>query len=159
MQQFETRRACDGCGACCYVLDVHVGGILKSAFSLCGHSNESGCAVHENGLPRACDEWRCAWLQGWGDQLDWPKLTDVVPWWAATIQGKTLVLRGQTEEALKSTRIREQIRAHANLDTPVLLQYPSGKREIVFRLGRYVSRALQQKAASEGVKIFYVTDE
>jgi hypothetical protein len=53
-------RACDGCVACCKVLNINEPELVKPADQLCMHCTGQGCGIHD-GRPQVCRDWDCVW--------------------------------------------------------------------------------------------------
>lgn len=58
-------RDCGECKACCVVFDVP--SLAKPAGQKCAHLCPSGCAQYAS-RPDACRDYRCAWLDGLGEE-------------------------------------------------------------------------------------------
>jgi hypothetical protein len=151
------KRQCNGCTLCCFTHQVRIGGESKPEFSNCYNCDGGKCLVYHTAKPRGCDDWDCAWKLGqWGSDADCPKMIGVVPEWKHTIQGRTLVLFGATEEALIADRVQRIVRQYAQERVPILLRFPSGKKRIVFEQGILVPLDIKKKAVEEGVEIAFI---
>ena len=53
-------RACDGCVACCQVLNIDAPEMIKPANQMCMHCTGQGCAVYDT-RPQVCRTWDCVW--------------------------------------------------------------------------------------------------
>lgn len=53
-------RGCDGCVACCQVLNIDEPDMVKPADQLCMHCTGQGCAIY-GGRPEVCRSWDCIW--------------------------------------------------------------------------------------------------
>lgn len=62
---FETKRSCQECDACCYVLEVKE--LNKKQYTNCEHKKEGGgCNIWgKPSRPDVCHSWNCAWLFSW----------------------------------------------------------------------------------------------
>jgi hypothetical protein len=102
-------RACGGCDACCSTIGVRdVPGMgPKPAHTRCAHQSPSGCGIYE-GRPQACRTYRCAWLEGQGDDGDRPDRAGLI---LDALGGMAVrareVFRGAFDRARVKTRLRE----------------------------------------------------
>jgi hypothetical protein len=76
LRKVPQSRACDGCTACCYIIDVPELG--KPYRTHCKHECEAGCALWQwrpgtpKGQPVVCANYQCIWSAGFGEEEDRP---------------------------------------------------------------------------------------
>ncbi len=64
-----SKRECGSCSLCCKVLDVPA--VYKPAGQWCKHfAAGTGCEIHQL-RPKACREFACLWLKGYGLTDEW----------------------------------------------------------------------------------------
>lgn len=69
-------RECGACDSCCMVLGVKP--LEKPAYQRCSNQvTGGGCGIYEN-RPDPCRLYRCAWLEGFGEERDRPDRLGVV---------------------------------------------------------------------------------
>lgn len=69
-------RTCGDCDECCFALGVRP--LDKPAFQRCtNQTTEGGCGIYET-RPEPCRLYRCAWLEGFGEERDRPDRLGVV---------------------------------------------------------------------------------
>jgi len=69
-------RSCGGCTACCKTHAVFE--IKKPTGKWCPHCDTSrGCSIYPN-HPRACKDFKCAWLRGFGEDGNRPDCTKII---------------------------------------------------------------------------------
>lgn len=154
-----TKRGCDGCTLCCFTHGITIDGFLtfKKAFQWCKECTEGqGCAVYVNGRPSVCEGFLCAWLEGLGSEEDRPDKTGVVPEWRNTRFGRTLVIFGRTDEALKTPYAKELVARYVSRGAPVACFSPNEKR-ILLREGAIVEESLLRKTEEEKIEIEYIS--
>lgn len=79
-------RKCGDCRLCCKLLSVdeeHVGEnpykFHKRAGKWCEHAGPGGCGIYTSPVkPAACSTFKCAWLEGLGEERDRPDKSKVV---------------------------------------------------------------------------------
>ncbi len=68
-----SKRECGSCSLCCKVLDVPA--VYKPAGQWCKHfAAGTGCEIHQL-RPKACREFACLWLKGYGLGDEWKPST------------------------------------------------------------------------------------
>ena len=72
----EARRNCDGCGACCTVLNVPQ--LNSPAYESCRHLCAGGCGIYES-RPEICRVYFCEWALGNAPEWMKPNVCGVVP--------------------------------------------------------------------------------
>lgn len=104
-------RTCGACSACCFVLGVKP--IDKPPFQRCEHACEKGCGIYEQ-RPAPCANYRCGWLEGFGDRRDRPdRLGVIVDRLAPSAEVQARAEAGdktaieQVEQAKRTVRARE----------------------------------------------------
>jgi len=70
------RRGCDGCTACCTVLNVPQ--LNSPAYESCRHLCTSGCGIHES-RPEICRGYFCEWALGNAPEWMKPNACGVIP--------------------------------------------------------------------------------
>ena len=120
-------RVCGGCDACCATLGVR--GVPNAAdgpgyfvhdkqpHTRCVHQTAAGCAIHDRPTgdplgraapPQSCRDYRCAWLEGQGDDGDRPDRSGLIldaPGGGAVRARE--VFRGAFDRARVKARLRE----------------------------------------------------
>ena len=76
-------RTCGTCNACCVIPEVYEKGISKPPYMPCKHlrqeDKKSFCVVYGSSeRPDMCAEFVCAWMYGFGSELDNPKYSKVM---------------------------------------------------------------------------------
>jgi hypothetical protein len=96
-------RECGGCTLCCKLIGVP--DLHKPANKWCEFATKgAGCKIHSV-APKACGDWRCLWLDGFGP-IDWrpDKIHGAV---SGTLDGENIVIyedagyRGDARRALE----------------------------------------------------------
>ena len=101
----QARRGCDGCTACCTVLNVPQ--LNSPAYESCRHLCAGGCGIHES-RPEICRGYFCEWAIGNAPEWMKPNLCGVIPGHA---KGNTAMhLHEVWPGASESAQIREFIR-------------------------------------------------
>lgn len=69
------KRSCGDCQVCCHLFHIEVlpEEVAITRWTDCLHQCEAGCAIHLD-RPQPCRNFRCAWLDGWGEPEDRPDL-------------------------------------------------------------------------------------
>lgn len=84
----QPKRECGGCTLCCKLLEVKE--ISKLQGKWCSHcALGRGCKIYDD-RPKACDDFNCLWLQGFGTDDMRPDKSKVVM--TVTTDSKNLVL-------------------------------------------------------------------
>ncbi len=72
----RVQRSCGGCTACCKSMAIIE--INKPAGKWCPHcSIGKGCRVYTE-RPASCNEFKCEWLKGFGEEKDRPDHTKII---------------------------------------------------------------------------------
>lgn len=122
-------RRCGSCRACCTVLAVTE--LAKQSFTKCANECESGCSAYEQ-RPQGCADYRCGWLDGFGDERDRPNRLGVI-FDRPARHGGAVVAREVWRGALEEKRVvRHMERLHA-AGVRVLLMPHKGRRLAVGR--------------------------
>ena len=72
-----TPRSCGPCTACCTSLAIKDDHLKKAAATPCPHLCADGCSIYTT-RPTSCAAFRCAWLDGFGDDSDRPDLSGAI---------------------------------------------------------------------------------
>lgn len=124
-----SERRCGSCTACCTVLGVVE--IGKPVFERCERLCSTGCSDYA-GRPAGCSDYRCGWLDGFGDTLDRPSRLGVIFDRPAS-RGGAVVAREVWRGAFGGRRaVRHMQRLHA-AGIKVLLMPHRGRRLAVGR--------------------------
>ena len=124
-------RECGQCNACCIVFDIDE--MQKKAGDRCERLCPTGCSRYDD-RPSECRAYRCAWLNGVGDDDMRPDLLGVVI--DARSAGKHRIASAMEvwAGASKEPRARAAIDAIASGGAAVLVQSPrAGRLEVVGR--------------------------
>jgi Fe-S-cluster containining protein len=125
------KRACDGCTACCTVMDVE--DIKKPSGVKCAHCvTGQGCSIYDV-RPEACKIFYCLWLEedeiadGRPDQIG--VVYDYVPPVSGTPEA--FIFWEVWEGAFASTVFQKAVRLVQEKETNVLLVYAFGVRVLI----------------------------
>ena len=156
----KEERHCGECTLCCKTHGVFE--LLKPGGQWCvwcavGH----GCTIYSK-RPKSCQDFKCAWLMGFGLPEYRPDKTHIVPDFKE-VAGLGLVLHlwAESAEALDSLFVKRQTRLNLNAGKAVIhvpevgnpkLYLPKGKRasDFAFRFGNLVERKVEVIEFLEG---------
>jgi hypothetical protein len=161
MSESNMPRGCGGCTLCCF---THAVGTsekkLKGADVWCKHCDIGlGCKVYETGRPLACHDFKCAWLEGEGDETERPDKTNVVLCWQyMKYLGQTFVMCGGTPDALTSEYAMRVTEKYVKRRIPLLREHHGGKRELCFDDEVVVEDSLRRAYEAANVKIVYLSE-
>lgn len=101
----QARRPCDGCTACCTVLNVPQ--LNSPAYESCRYLCAGGCGIHES-RPETCRAYFCEWALGNAPEWMKPNMCGVIP---GHVKGNTAMhLHEVWPGASESAQIRAFIR-------------------------------------------------
>ena len=96
------RRSCGDCTVCCIVPGIDTPQIQKVTGAACRNCRVGGCAIYDD-RPRACRDFRCAWLDGALDE-DWrPDVSGVLAQ-GLTLEGRPGMSLMLIADAVKTVR-------------------------------------------------------
>ena len=119
-------RACDGCQACCVVLEVAELG--KPAHTPCRQLLGSGCGIYED-RPDICRGFACNWAMGdpWLPAEARPDRTGLIVWIGRTAAGLTVFVHHLRPGAADDPRIADALSRY-RARWPVMEERADGSR-------------------------------
>ena len=144
-------RSCGGCTACCKTHAVFE--IKKPTGKWCPHCDTSrGCSIYPN-HPRACKDFKCAWLRGFGEDGNRPDCTKIILDFHVTdALIKILQIWEVNGGTLRGSFAKESAQLALENGIAVILIGISGKIEMATGNIRLPKEALNQIGA-EGIRI------
>ncbi len=71
------KRPCGDCSACCYQFEIPE--INKPSHSVCPFLKAGACGIYgDPKRPKACQQYVCAWVMGYGKEEDRPDKSGVI---------------------------------------------------------------------------------
>ncbi len=143
-------RTCGGCTACCKTHAVFE--IDKSPGRWCEHCNiGKGCRIYDT-RPEKCREFRCEWLNGYGERPDRTKI--VLDFHTEGAMGKLLQMWEVSEGALRRSYANEVKNECLTSDISVCCLYLDGRKEMFVPPDFVITQELLDQLAEEGIRTF-----
>ena len=118
------KRECGNCSLCCRIAEVKEGNFYKPACESCKFlkQNGKGCSIFGSSKrPKICSSYECAWLRGYGEELDRPDLNDEMIS-ISSFNGGTWIFVQETKKHAHLTTGKNIIIDVANkVDLPVII--------------------------------------
>lgn len=121
-------RECGECKACCVVF--HIDELDKPAGKKCEHLCARGCSRYDD-RPATCRAYRCAWLDGFGDDEMRPDRSGIVYDLRDRADGKGKYIFVMEAQPGGLVRARAAIDELAKGGTPVVTARPGGAVEVI----------------------------
>jgi hypothetical protein len=117
------KRPCDGCTACCSILNVPE--LDKPPYVRCRHLGNKGCTIYLDRPAAVCGAYLCEWARGLAPAWMKPSVAGVIP--GHTTDGKAMHLHEVWPGASDQPQVRTFIRrANAKGIHVVVTPHPGG---------------------------------
>lgn len=148
------QRSCGGCTACCKTHAVFE--IEKPMGKWCPHCRVGkGCAIYLD-RPKACKDFVCEWMKGFGKDEHRPDKTKIVlDFFTGEVIPEIFQVWEVTEGRIDSLFAREMARLSLERDIPVALIHLSGLKELLIDDAKLTDE-IREALLEEGIRI--ITD-